>query len=130
MKQQMLDYFKSYQIDVDQLLLSGKSTGSLELKDPEGCSSKKVLLNYKIDHDINEAAFFFWCKNDRQYRELIHNFSIGLKNIVKASEAVIIEKPGHEKEWYGWSNLTPSVGYAVKNEILGFTMRIIIPKMS
>lgn len=124
----MLDYFKSYQIDVNQLLLSGNSRGSLELKDPKDCSNKKVLLNYKIDHDKNEAAFFFWCRNDRQYKELIHTFSNGLKNIVKASEAVIIEKPGPEKEWYGWSILNPPVGYALKNELLGFTMRILIPK--
>lgn len=128
MKQQMLDYFKSYQIDVKQLLLSGNSTGSLELKDPTACSTKKVRLNYKIDHDNNEAAFFFWCRNDRQYRDLIHNFSNGFKNIVKASESVIIEKLGCEKEWYGWSNLNPPVGYAVKNEMVGFTMRILIPK--
>lgn len=129
MKQQMLDYFKSYQIDVDQLLLSGNNYGSLELKDTKDCSAKKVLLNYKIDHDKNEAAFFFWCKVDRQYKELIHNFSNGFKNIVKASEAVIIEKPGPEKEWYGWSDLNPPVGYAVKNEFLGFSMRILIPKV-
>lgn len=129
MKKQMLDYLKSYQIDVDQLLLSGNNYGSVELKDPIGCSTLKVPLNYKINHDINEAAFFFWCKNDRPYKELIHNFSNGFKNIVKASNAVIIEKPGPAKEWYGWSDQNPAVGYSVKNEILGFTMRILIPKV-
>lgn len=129
MQQQMLEYFKSYQIDVAQLLLSGNSYGSLELKDPKDDSTKKALLNYKINHDKNEAAFFFWCRNDIQYKELIHNFSNGLKNIVKACNAVIIEKPGHEKGWYGWSGLNQPVGYSIKNETLGFTMRILIPKV-
>ena len=129
MKEQMIDYFKSYQIDVDQLMVSGNSRGSVEMKDPHDYSSNRHLLNYKIDHDMNETAFFFWCRNDKQHKELIHNFSNGFKNIVEACKAVIIEKPGPEKEWYGWSDINTPVGYAIKNEILGFTIRILIPKV-
>lgn len=128
MKEQLLNYFKSYQIDVDQLLDSGNRHGSLEIKDPRDYSSKIFLLNYKIDHDNNETAFFFWCINDKHHKEWFHHFSNGIKHIVKTCKAVLIEKPGPEKEWYGWSDHNPPVGYAVKNEPLSFTVRILIPK--
>lgn len=129
MKEQMLNYLKSYQIDVDQLLISGSRHGSVEIADPRDYSSNRFLLNYKIDNDNNETAYFFWCRNDKQHKEWFHNFSNGFKNIVKACKAVLIEKPGPEKEWYGWSERNAPVGYAIKNERLGFTMRILIPKV-
>lgn len=128
MIQEMLAYFKSYQIDVDQLLVSGNSNGSLEITCPKDLPGKKVQMNYKIDNDANETAFFFWCRNDKQHREWIHNFSNGFKNIVRASKAVMIERPGPEKEWYGWCEINTPVSYMVKNELLGFSMRILIPK--
>ncbi|HKJ42561.1 MAG TPA: hypothetical protein VKA27_10745 [Sunxiuqinia sp.] len=124
MKKQILDFLKSYQIDLPKILTSDKESGKLYMIDPNDIRQDKYLLNYEVVQGVDEIDIFLDSGSKIQDNSIFENFSAGLIELINSNSDTKVHKVKLKPNWFGWHENNADVHFGIKNEIFRFEGRI------
>lgn len=131
MRKKILEYLKNqYDININQLLISGVKNGSLGMIDSKDLNGDNLPLVYTTQKDENETDLYLFYIGEDAARDKIQNFITDLKSFIQANSNKKIVKSSYDKEWYHWEDQTMKISFGIRSEKTGFSMRLSFPNES
>ncbi|HLN72662.1 MAG: hypothetical protein ACM3O8_00535 [Methylococcaceae bacterium] len=131
MKKKIFEYLKNhYDINVNQLLISGIKNGSLGMIDSKDLNGEILPLVYTTQKDENETDLYLFYIGEDALPYKIQRFISDLKSFIQTNSNKKIVKSSYDKDWYYWEDSTMKISFGIKSEKTGFSMRMSFPNES
>lgn len=131
MKKKIFEYLKNhYDINVNQLLISGVKDGSLGMIDSKDLDGEILPLVYTTQKDENETDLYLFHIGEDAYSYKIQKFISDIKSFIQINSNKKIVKSSYDKDWYSWEDSSMKISFGIKSEKTGFSMRMSFPNES
>ncbi len=124
MKRQIFDYLKTYNIDCDYLLNSGKEELQLEIKRPNEVISHTKTI-FKINREQNEIDIFFTNVELIDEGSVYHELNNGLINYINENSDKKMDGPNY-LGYSGWESNDFKISFGLIAEPICFEARLTL----
>lgn len=128
MKKKILEYLKNhYDININQLLISGVKNGSLGMIESKDLNGEIFPLVYTTQKDENETDLYLFYIGEDATSNKIQDFIRDIKSFIQSNSNKKIARSSYDKEWYHWEDPTMKISFGIRSEKTGFSMRMSFP---
>jgi hypothetical protein len=128
MKKKIFEHLKNhYDINIQQLLISGVKNGSLCMIDSKDLNGENLPLVYTTQRDENETDLYIFYIGEDTSHDKIQNFILDIKSFIQTNSNKKLVKSSYDKEWYHWEDQTMKISFGIRSEKTGFSMRFSFP---